>query len=273
MADAGPSEDAPFHHYSRKQRAIAWISQNLFDSFTYTVRHGLLKGMKRKGGLGWLPASFSPGVSTAEHRFWSALDLAGLTVYDIGAFHGLLTLLFASRAKTVVAFEPNTQNRKRLMENLELNSVRNVMVRDTGIGSRRENRTMVASPLMPGFASVDEHAPRPAGAAVKEEIAIVTLDEAIADANLPAPDFIKIDIEGWELEALRGARATLERCRPSLFLEMHGETIAEKKRKVAGIVAYLWELQYGRILHIETETVITPDNSSLAMQGHLYCRS
>jgi hypothetical protein len=32
---------------------------HVFDAATYTVRHGLLKGMKRKGGLGWVPAMFS----------------------------------------------------------------------------------------------------------------------------------------------------------------------------------------------------------------------
>ena len=79
----------------------------------------------------------------------------GMTVYDVGAFHGLLTLFFASRAKAVVCFEPNTQNHKRLMENLTLNGIKNVEVRKVGVGSRRETRSMVGSPLMPGGASVD----------------------------------------------------------------------------------------------------------------------
>jgi hypothetical protein len=51
--------EQPFRHYSRKHSAIAWISQNLFDYVTYTVRHGLLRGMKRKGGLGWMPQFLS----------------------------------------------------------------------------------------------------------------------------------------------------------------------------------------------------------------------
>ena len=77
-------EDCPFRHYTLKHRVIAWTSVHLFDRVTYTVRHGLLKGMQRKGGLGWVPR-FSPGVMTPEIQFLSGLDLSGMTVYDVVA--------------------------------------------------------------------------------------------------------------------------------------------------------------------------------------------
>ncbi len=210
MVNPTLNEDLPFRHYTLKHRLVAWISASLLDKPTYTVRHGLLKGMKRKGGLGWVPRR---GGMPAEQQFWSSLNLAGMTVYDVGAFHGLLTMFFASRAKTVVCFEPNIQNHKRLMENLILNGIRNVEVRKTGVGSRRERRTMVGNPLMLGGASLDEKTVaellRSGMRTVIENISVVTLDEEISQANLPAPDFIKIDVEGWEIEALRGARKTL----------------------------------------------------------------
>jgi FkbM family methyltransferase len=277
MADPDSKEDLPFRHYTPQHRLVSWISMHLFGGAIYTVRHGLLKGMKRKGGLGWVPAMFSPGIVTAEQQFWSGLDLSGMTVYDVGAFHGLLTLFFAAQAKAVVCFEPNTQNHRRLMENLTLNGIENVEVRKVGVGSRAETLRMEGSPLMPGGASLDrkvaEELSRAGVKTVAEEISIVPLDEEIPRASLPAPDFIKIDIEGWEIEALRGARHTLESQRPALFLEMHGESIREKRRKVAEIVAFLWEIHYRSIRHIETGTAITPENSAVAMQGHLYCQA
>ena len=277
MADLLSAEDRPFRHYTLKHRVVAWISVHLFDSAVYTVRHGLLKGMKRKGGLGWMPEAFSPGIATPEHRFWSGLDLSGITVYDVGAFHGLLTLLFASRAKSVVCFEPNTRNHSRLTENLKLNGIQNVEVRKVGVGSRVETRTMAGSPLIPGGASVDEKTVdelRRAGmGTVTEEISIVTLDEELVRGVLPAPDFIKIDIEGWEIEALRGAANTLATYKPALFLEMHGETMREKKRKVAEIVDFLDESGYMDILHVESGQKITPKNALVAVEGHLYCRA
>jgi FkbM family methyltransferase len=177
----------------------------------------------------------------------------------------------------VVCFEPNTQNHQRLMENLTLNGIRNVEVRKAGVGSRRETRRMVGSPLAPGGASIDEKAVaellRAGVQTVDEQISIVMLDEEITQAHLPAPDFIKIDIEGWEIEALKGMRNTLELYKPALFLEMHGETVREKKRKVAEIVAFLWEINYRSIRHIETGSMITPENTAISMQGHLYCQT
>ena len=134
MVDPDLKEDLPFRHYKLKHRLIAWVSMHVFDCPTYTVRHGLLIGMKRKGGLGWVPAMFLPGIMTAELQFWCGLNFNGMTVYDIGAFQGLLTLYFASRAKAVVCFEPNTQNHKRLMENLILNGIKNVEVRKVALG-------------------------------------------------------------------------------------------------------------------------------------------
>jgi FkbM family methyltransferase len=268
-------EDIPFHHYGLKHLLTAWVSTHLFDHATYTVRHGLLKGMKRKGGLGWLPAGLSHSIVTPEERFWSALDLDKMTVYDIGAFHGLLTLFFARRAQTVISFEPNSRNRTRLLENLALNRIANVKVRANGVGSQRGMVTMAADPLMPGGASVDhgvvEQLSRSGVKTVVEDVPIVTLDEEI-EAGLPAPNFIKIDVEGWELEVLRGARKSLELYKPALFLEMHGATIRDKKRKVAEIVDFLWQIGYQCIDHVETGDRIMRMNSSVAMQGHLYCR-
>src|SRR5579884_39653 len=126
MAEQTAEQDFPYQHYSLKHRAIEWISANLFDGLTYTVRHGLLTGMKRKGGLGWMPRSLAAGTVTPEQTFWQNFDFKGKTVYDVGSFHGLLALYFAAHAERVVCFEPNSLNHRRLMENVALNNFLNV---------------------------------------------------------------------------------------------------------------------------------------------------
>jgi FkbM family methyltransferase len=268
-------DDLPFRHYSLKHRVIAWISQSLFDNVTYTVRHGLLKGMKRKGGLGFVPEFLAHDMNESEIRFWINLDLSAKVIYDVGAFHGLLTLFFARRARQVICYEPNSKNRARLLENIRLNELDNVQVRPVGAGSVPQELILVWDPLMPGGASTEvvaaERMRKSVARARSETIHITTLDQDILETSLPAPDFIKIDVEGLELDVLLGARETLARHCPDLFLEMHGETLNEKRRKVRALVEFLADAGYQSIRHVETDTLLNRGNAEIAVEGHLYC--
>jgi len=255
--------DLPFQHYSLRHHVVAWVSRRLFDRCTYTVRHGLIRGMKRQGGLGWVPA----GALTKEEIFWRELPLSGLVIYDIGAYHGILTLFFASRCAQVIAYEPNEANHARLMENIRLNTLTNVAVRKLALGRQARSGTLTYHPSMAGGGSVRADA----AGTVTQRVEIATLDSDIAAAVLPAPDLIKIDIEGWELKALEGARATLDAHHPALFLEMHGETLREKQRKASAIVAFLCDAGYTDIVHVESGATIRPGDETVAAEGHLYC--
>jgi FkbM family methyltransferase len=268
-------DDQPFRHYTTKHRIVAWISQNLFDSIVYTVRHGLLKGMKRKGGLAWLPEFIAGSTNTPEMSFWMSRDFNGCVVYDVGAFHGLLTLFFARTARQVISYEPNTRNHTRLLDNLRLNGIENVLVRKVALGSKAGIATMVAAPLMLGGASIESDTV--SGllnsnlTTVSEQVPITTLDDDIRQMSLPVPDFVKIDVEGGELAVLMGARNTLLTHKPQLFLEMHGETVNLKRKNVAALVACLNEFGYREIRHVESGLRIDAGNSSAAAEGHLYC--
>jgi FkbM family methyltransferase len=223
--------------------------------------------MKRTGGLGWMPAWLSHGTQTCEEMFWRDLPLAGLVVYDVGAFHGILTLFFASHSSQVIAYEPNDRNHARLMENVRLNNLTNVQVRKLGVGSQRGSGILLYTSAMAGGGTLNPNT----GATISQRIEITTLDCDIATNALPPPDLIKMDIEGWELEALEGARATIQQHHPALFLEMHGDTTGEKKRKVSAIVTFLQNAGYTDIVHVESRTAINSRNTAIAAEGHFYC--
>jgi FkbM family methyltransferase len=265
--------ERPFRHFSGWHRVTAWLSRTFFDNCTYTVRHGLLKGMKRKGGLGFVPELFVRGES-AETDFWRRCDLSGLVVYDVGAFQGLLTLFFSRRARHVVAYEPHPANFERLCENLRLNGVENVTVRCLGLGAQPGRARLVWDPLMLGGATCNPLIGRSLGESrcQAEEIRISTLDSEIERHGLPRPDLIKIDVEGFELEVLRGALATLRREHPPLFLEMHGATVRHKQENTAEILEFLAGTGYREILHVESGRMLTAAATELPCEGHLYCR-
>jgi FkbM family methyltransferase len=264
-------------HFSLKDRAVSFLSETLFDHFTYTVRHGLLKGMKRKGGMGFLPAVIAArGGPSAEEEFFRNLDLAEKVVYDIGAFHGLMTLHFARQAKAVISFEPHPQNLRRLTENIQLNRLTNVRVIQRGMGEAEGSIELACDPRMPGAASGDpaiiSQVKDSIAAAQSVCVAVSRLDDAIEREHLPLPDFVKMDIEGMELSALRGMAKLLAERRPDLYLEMHGATEDEKSRKSKEILEFLFQAGYKLIRHVETGAAIARADDPVTRAGHLFCK-
>jgi FkbM family methyltransferase len=258
-------------HFGVKHKLVAFISQKLFGNFTYTVRHGLARGMKRKGGLGFLPVGAKP---TEEEAFLRSLSLEGKVVYDIGAFEGLLTLYFSRQAKQVIAFEPNPRNRAKCIENLRLNHVANVRLIEEGVSNAPGTAALVFDPLMPGAGTADESIAQQISSSVDAartvEITVLPLDEHVERKALPAPELIKIDIEGLEFQALQGMERVLSRYSPALYIEMHGATVKEKLANAQAVVGFLDAHGYG-LFDVENKRHLTPQNLGSHRPSHLYC--
>ena len=263
-------------HFSLRDRITSFVSEKLFRNFTYTARHGLIQGMKRKGGLGFLPAAILPKSRTnAEEDFLRGLGISGKVVYDVGAFQGMMTLFFAQKASAVVAYEPHPGNYRRLQENVHLNALKNVTAFNRGLGDREDTMSLACDPRMPGAATGDPEIMRQISVSLAEtqtiEIPIARLDDEIKRLNLPIPNLIKIDIEGMELPALMGMEKLLAAQHPQLYLEMHGATEEEKEKKAVGILEFLARSGYSSVRHVESGAGITSANDSLARSGHLFC--
>jgi FkbM family methyltransferase len=258
-------------HFSPQHRVRAALSL-LFDNFSYTARRGLIQGMKRRGGLGFLPALRSN--ASAEEEFFRTIRLEGMVVYDVGAFEGLMALFFARECRTVVCYEPNPRNAKRVRENVSLNGLQNVIVREVAASSRQGVLTISCDRTMPGAGSADLQirAQIGRGRATSEfSVRALPIDDDIALNGLPLPDFVKIDVEGLELDVLIGMTATIRRSLPYLYLEMHGADIQDKIARTAEIVRTLAAVGYNRILHVETARFYHVLAPSVSSRGHLFC--
>lgn len=141
------------------------------------------------------------------------------TAVDIGANVGIFSIDFASRFKRVIAIEPLDEN----IECLKLNTPANVEILQRAIGDRPRGVSIFRTRKSLGHAFVADHedvnTPANANAGLKphrlQKVPMITLDSL----NLPELDLLKIDIQGAELIALRGALETIKRCRPVILTE------------------------------------------------------
>jgi FkbM family methyltransferase len=249
----------------------------VIGNLVYTAKRGPARGLKRQGGMGWL-LSFIPRTHgwEAEEAFLNNLDWRGLTVFDVGGDQGLFTLFFATRVGSsgqVVVFEPNPRSVQRIRQNLQHNNLLNVRVLPVGLGEARATLQLISPALEPARGSATPAIAeqiRHERDAVPIDIEVNSLDSEMRESGLPAPDFIKLDVEGMEYPALKGMETTLRSHLPRLSIEIHGAGIGEKESNVRRVVGILEDLGY-RMRHIESGERITSANAARASRGHLYC--
>lgn len=183
-----------------------------------TIRHGAARGLRID------PAGAHPGyaLGTSEPLLQEALVQLlgpGDVFYDLGANVGFFTLLAARLVGpegVVVAFEPDPRNAAALRSNIALNRLANVAVVQKGVSDTSGVRTLVIA---------ESTASHIADATTAEEttaIDVVSLDDFVSEGAHRPPTAIKLDIEGEEAHALRGAERLIATHRPAIICELHG---------------------------------------------------
>jgi FkbM family methyltransferase len=171
-------------------------------------------------------------------------------VFDVGAHAGQHTKLFARAASSgrVYAFEPGSYARAILRMVVSLHRLGNVTVVPMALGAACGVDTL-SVPLKArgsfGFGLSHLGNPQQRWSAVAQElVGLTTLDAVAAALDLDRLDFIKADVEGWELALLRGGEQTLGRFRPVLVLELLSQHLARAGNSVDDAFAFLTELGY-----------------------------
>ena len=149
----------------------------------------------------------------------------GDVVVDIGANVGCIALLAATRVGeggSVVAVEPNPDNLQMLYAGMVLNDVANVRVLPHAASVRSEVRS-----LSRDTSNTNLVATQAPGRCVYTQT--VVLDEVLA--SLPRLDLVKMDVEGHEIDAFDGFRASIERHRPALVVEFNPRCLMDLERR------------------------------------------
>src|SRR5882762_5614149 len=182
------------------------------------------------------------GFETAEIKFVERYLKPGMVVMDIGAHHGLYSLLAAKcvgGSGRVCSFEPSPRERKYLKRNLIINHCRNVTVESIALGSGAgrtelfvvEGDKDCCNSLRPPSEQVRSQ---------KVPVEIQALDEYLKNERIDKVDFIKLDVEGGELEVLRGAGQLLRSPdRPVILAEVEDIRTAAWGYRAEEVIRYL----------------------------------
>ena len=137
-----------------------------------------------------------------------------MVFYDLGACEGRFSVYSGIRDIRTYSFEPDCYNFSVLKENIEINNIdKNVFIFKNAISNvNKELYLLKNQPFEGGHLKVLENGERIEKfkkCKEKELVEAVRLDDFIVNNNLPYPDYIKVDIDGNEINFIEGADKTL----------------------------------------------------------------
>lgn len=149
---------------------------------------------------------FEPWESTAIRAYLKP----GMTFVDVGANVGYYTLMGASSVGSggqVIAFEPSPYAFGRLHETIERNRISQVQLVSAGLGEESGELRL----FMPN--QKGNHTPTmvPNGGGYPVRVPVLRLDDYLTESRIEVVDLMKIDVEGFEPNVIRGATRYLER--------------------------------------------------------------
>src|SRR5258708_1806135 len=181
------------------------------------ILRGPLRGKKWILGAG--PSACWVGTYEVDRiRAFENAVVPGAVVYDVGANVGIYSLVASLRAGPagkVYSFEPLDRNLRYLHLHIALNNMRNCLVVEEAVCNREGRLPFSAAAWTSNMGRLS----------TEGEILVpsTTLDSCVyGQKGFRPPNVVKIDVEGAELEVLKGASRTLAEFHPTIFLEIHG---------------------------------------------------
>lgn len=167
-----------------------------------------------------------------EHRFWERdrMDMyaekipVGSLVVDCGANIGCDTVFLGLNGYRVISFEPLMSNYKLLVKNISVNEI------------EAEARRIVLSDKCRKYKHVEKRGNLGATYFLPSKhgrFESSTLDKELKNAEVGA---MKIDVEGAEVEAIKGARKTISKYHPKIFIEIHPFRNKNVRRDVMSVL-------------------------------------
>ncbi|HKP61994.1 MAG TPA: FkbM family methyltransferase [Polyangiales bacterium] len=205
--------------------------------------------------------SYEPGLVVA---MWSLLEPGGCFV-DVGANEGYFSVIaskLVGASGRVLAIEPQQRLRSVLDTNFELNRVTNVEIVDVAVSDHRGSATLHLSPdTNTGSTALQQST---SYRTAQSTIETVTLEELLASRGIERVDLLKMDVEGFEYEAILGSPELFRRhVVRAIAIELHPRALVTRNHSCEEILAFLKGHGYRLDLRFEHNTI----NSVWTAQG------
>jgi FkbM family methyltransferase len=216
-----------------------------FDSVLLATRHGPMWALRTDAYITRCLEIYGE-YCEAEADLFRQLVQPGMTVVEAGANIGAHTVMLARACAPgrLIAFEPQQRAFQLLCTNLTLNEIANVTAYPEALGAAAGVVELPAVDYAAAgnFGSVSPGLAQDGGEPWREgrTVRLRPLDSL----ELPACGLLKVDVEGWEAGVLRGAQATIARCRPILYVEN------DRAAHQAELIALIDALGYAQYWHV-----------------------
>lgn len=157
----------------------------------------------------------------------------GMTVLDVGAHIGWSSLFMAKRVGPkgkVIAFEPSKVYKKLLEDNISLNQYKNIEVFEKALTDKDEDQNIQKSKVM--------------GSSEVSSVPCLTFDTFFQSMSPVKIGFVKIDIEGFEMDCLKGMSNFIQTEKPKITIEIHGSFLKEFGQSARNVIDFLEEHSY-----------------------------
>jgi len=198
---------------------------------------------------------------------------------DVGANIGSLSIVvarFIGKNGLVYTIEPHPVIFKELLENIALNRTTNIVALKVAVGSSFSEALLYDNPDV-NWGSASLIPPKNRGITIPWSAKVVPIDELIQSGRIQAPNVVKIDVEGFELEVLKGARALLgSSSAPALCIEfstlhpVHGGDLGDLYDFIREINCYrFFKLKYGK--EVPSRLVEITKKDELPKHDNVFC--
>lgn len=209
--------------------AQRWILKRTLDEreFVYRISAGPAKGLNFRVRM---PDDKLYWTGTWEHDVTTAIaSLAppGSVCFDVGGHRGFMAgVMLRNGARSAYCFEPNPANVAKIRDLAGLNPDLDLHLVPCAVGEADGTATFAIMPES-SMGKLDSSPFQPEAAVVDHlTVQVRSLDSLIDGGEVPIPSFVKIDIEGAELGALKGASKLIEKHGPSFLIEVHSLQLA-----------------------------------------------